>query len=392
MRAQGILEVKNLWEAIDPGFDENALKVEENKKKDHSAKSVLYLLVNNDSLDDIMDCKAAKEIWETLKRIHTKFDTWHGLLLLKDYINTTKASDETINQYLNRRNGLYHKVKNAGFEFSEKMQGGFTVLGLPSQYEHLARNLRADENDLNMSNLKSKLLEEERRICNKLKNEKDAEETKAFITQRRQTNSKVVQFKSRRGKPSYNPASSRNTTRENIEYSTKPRFSADNVRCYRCLEMGHIGKNCPLSVSQETKHERLPNETERAENSNSKFAFSAIRSNMIENEHHTSYLVNNKTNSNTWVLDSGSTDHMTSNFEKFSNFTKKDTIVEVAGGKTILSTGFGDVDLKLDEENGGSEITLKSVLYVPELKANLLSTSLAAEKGLKIILKEIIRN
>ncbi|KAG5879617.1 hypothetical protein JTB14_018804 [Gonioctena quinquepunctata] len=123
------------------------------------------------------------------------------------------------------------------------MQGGFTVLGLPSQYEHLARNLRADENDLNMFNLKSKLLEEERRICNKLKNEKDEEETKAFITQRRQTNSKVVQFKSRRGKPSYNPASSRNTTRKNIEYSTKPRFSANNLRCYRCLEMGHIGKN-----------------------------------------------------------------------------------------------------------------------------------------------------
>ncbi|KAG5891107.1 hypothetical protein JTB14_028495 [Gonioctena quinquepunctata] len=64
-----------------------------------------------------------------------------------------------------------------------------------------------------------------------------------------------------------------------------------------------------------------------------------------------------------------------------SNFTKKDTIVEVAGGKTILSTGFGDVDLKLDEENGGSEITLKSVLYFPELKENLL----AAEKELKII-------
>ncbi|KAG5879618.1 hypothetical protein JTB14_018805 [Gonioctena quinquepunctata] len=68
MRAQGILEVKNLWEAIDPGFDENALKVEENKKEDHSARSVLYLLVNNNSLDDIMDCKAAKDYINTNRR------------------------------------------------------------------------------------------------------------------------------------------------------------------------------------------------------------------------------------------------------------------------------------------------------------------------------------
>ncbi|KAG5887273.1 hypothetical protein JTB14_015710 [Gonioctena quinquepunctata] len=120
------------------------------------------MIVNNDSLDDIIIIKAAKDIWETLKRIDTKFDTWQGLLLLKDHISTTKASDGTLNQYLNRRNGLYiyHKVKNAGFEFSEKMQVGFTVFGLPSQYEHSARNLRADENDLNISNLKSKLLEE----------------------------------------------------------------------------------------------------------------------------------------------------------------------------------------------------------------------------------------
>ncbi|KAG5891106.1 hypothetical protein JTB14_028494 [Gonioctena quinquepunctata] len=120
LKVEKLNSEKNLWEAIDPGFDESALKVEENKKKDHSAKYFLYLLVNNDSLDDIMDCKGGKDIWEMLKRIHMEFDTWHGLLLLNDYINTTKALDETINQYLNRRNGLYHKVKNSGFSLAIK--------------------------------------------------------------------------------------------------------------------------------------------------------------------------------------------------------------------------------------------------------------------------------
>ncbi|KAG5887187.1 hypothetical protein JTB14_016673 [Gonioctena quinquepunctata] len=97
------------------------------------------------------DCKTAKEVWETLKQIHTKYDTWHGLLLLEDFVNRAKKEDETINEYLTRRNGLYHKVKNAGFEFSETVQAGFAVLGLPNEYEYLARNLRADEDDLNMS-------------------------------------------------------------------------------------------------------------------------------------------------------------------------------------------------------------------------------------------------
>ncbi|XP_074033759.1 uncharacterized protein [Leptinotarsa decemlineata] len=147
----------------------------------------------------------------------------------------------------------------------------------------------------------------------------------------------------------------------------------------------HIGKNCPLSAAKGTKPYISSNELEKSDASTSKFAFSAIRRKEKKNEHHFSYLVNNKTSWDTWILDSGSTDHMTSNFEKFINFTKRNIVVEIASGKTILSTGFGDIEMKLDEENGGSVIVLKNV---PELRTNLLSTSVATEKCLKIIFEE----
>ncbi|KAG5899042.1 hypothetical protein JTB14_000066 [Gonioctena quinquepunctata] len=205
MRAQGILEVKNLWQAVDPGFSEDQLREAANKKTDHSAKSILYLLINNNSLDDIMDCKTAKEVWETLKQIHTKYDTWHGLLLLKDFVNRAKKEDESINEYLTRRNGLYHKVKNAGFEFSQKVQAGFAVLGLPNEYEYLARNLRADEDDLNMSYLKSKSVEEERRINNKNNIGTEPENVKVFTTKRRpfEKNKQFMKNKTFRNKPQF---------------------------------------------------------------------------------------------------------------------------------------------------------------------------------------------
>lgn len=136
--------MKNLWRTVDPGLGENPS--EEDLRKDHSAKSMLYLIVNNSTLDDLINCKTAKEIWDALKQIHTKYDKWHGLLLLKDFINTKKKNDESIDDYLARRNGLYHKVQNAGYKFEENVQTGFAVHGLPVEHEYLSRNLRADKN------------------------------------------------------------------------------------------------------------------------------------------------------------------------------------------------------------------------------------------------------
>ncbi|KAG5898168.1 hypothetical protein JTB14_013212 [Gonioctena quinquepunctata] len=375
MRAQGILEVKNLWQAVDPGFSKDQLREAANKKTDHSAKSILYLLINNNSLDDIMDCKTAKEVWETLKQIHTKYDTWHGLLLLKDFVNRAKKEDETINEYLTRRNGLYHKVKNAGFEFSEKVQAGFAVLGLPNEYEYLARNLRADEDNLNMSYLKSKLVEEERRINNKNNIGTEPENVEAFTTKKRPfaKNEQFMKNKTFRNKPQF---SKEVTSSPNGKYGQE-RFH-QFLRCYRCLEIGHIGKNCPLSVNKIVSAD----ESDYQEPSTSRAAAFSVM------QQSTSMSILNhrqKTDSGTWILDSGCTDHMTSHREKFCSFIPNESVVEVAGGGVLRSTGYGDINLQLSKKNGGYQITLMKVLYVPDLNENLLSMSLAAERGMKVI-------
>ncbi|KAG5899041.1 hypothetical protein JTB14_000065 [Gonioctena quinquepunctata] len=92
-----------------------------------------------------------------------------------------------------------------------------------------------------------------------------------------------------------------------------------------------------------------------------------------------------KTDSGTWILDSGCNDHMTSHRQKFCSFISYESVVEVAGGGVLRSTGYGDINLQLSKKNGGYQITLMKVLYVPELNENLLSMSLAAERGMKVI-------
>ena len=74
------------------------------------------------------------------------------------------------------------------------------------------------------------------------------------------------------------------------------------------------------------------------------------------------------TSGKSWVLDSGASDHMTADMSLFENFShskvKKGVIT--AGGHILPVLGIGDVKL-------GNFGTLRRVLFVPELKANLIS-------------------
>ncbi|KAG5885122.1 hypothetical protein JTB14_037914 [Gonioctena quinquepunctata] len=187
-------------------------------------------------------------------------------------------------------------VLDTGFEFSEKVQAGFAVLGLPNELEYLARNLRADEDDLNMSYLKSKLVEEERRINNKNNIGTEPENVKASTTKRRPfaKNEQFMKNKIFTNKPQF----SKEVTNEKYGQERFHQF----LRCYRCLEIGHIGKNCPLSVNKivyadESDYQELS--TSRAA------AFSVMQQS-------TSMSILNhrqKTDSGTCILDSGCTDH-----------------------------------------------------------------------------------
>lgn len=74
-------------------------------------------------------------------------------------------------------------------------------------------------------------------------------------------------------------------------------------------------------------------------------------------------------NSASWIVDSGASDHMTGSADLFSSYKPCDGEIKitVADGSSSLVAGFGDLNL--------CGLSLKSVLYVPNLKYNLISVS-----------------
>ena len=84
-----------------------------------------------------------------------------------------------------------------------------------------------------------------------------------------------------------------------------------------------------------------------------------------------------------WLIDSGASRHFTGYKEALSNLIEKETSLEIAleDNSKYRVKGVGNITLQL---NQGNTIHLQEVLYVPDLKKNLVSISAMEDKGYKV--------
>lgn len=90
-------------------------------------------------------------------------------------------------------------------------------------------------------------------------------------------------------------------------------------------------------------------------------------------------------NSETWYVDTGCSNHMSSNKSSRVNLNKNFKSVEKFGNESSVEVmGIGDVRNKTRNE---FVETIANVFYIPELKTNLLSAGQLEDKGYTITIK-----
>lgn len=77
-----------------------------------------------------------------------------------------------------------------------------------------------------------------------------------------------------------------------------------------------------------------------------------------------------------WIIDSGATQHMCNNRSLFSDFQNLTMPITIANNTTMNATGKGTVQITTQS---GKSFTLTDVLYVPQLASNLISVSCATQ-------------
>ena len=86
-----------------------------------------------------------------------------------------------------------------------------------------------------------------------------------------------------------------------------------------------------------------------------------------------------------WIIDSGCTRHMTGNKEFLEQAIRCRDKVTLADGRNVdVNVSGNGRFIGVGEDGRQTDVRLKEVLYVPEMKANILSVSRMLDEGLTV--------
>lgn len=91
-----------------------------------------------------------------------------------------------------------------------------------------------------------------------------------------------------------------------------------------------------------------------------------------------------------WIIESGSSSHISNSKEIFTNMTDTvETNIIVMNGNKLMSYNSGKAKIHTETIDGKTkQITIKEVLYIPEIESNILSVSKATQNCCKVIFEK----
>ncbi|KAH9678769.1 hypothetical protein KPL71_025858 [Citrus sinensis] len=334
VRMETYLEALDLWEAVEEDYEILALPNnptmaqikahKEKKTKKSRAKACLFAAVSSTIFTRIMSLKSAKAIWDYLK------SEYEG----DERIKVPERYEATITTFENTKD--FSKISLAELlnalqvpEQKRLMRGDTTTEGaLAAKHQNMAKN-------------KTK--------------KKDFEGNGASTT------SANAKEKNENQKKSYPPC-------KHCRKKGHPPFKCwrrPDAKCTKCNQMGHEAVIC----KNENQHGE---EAKTAGQEEEDHLFDATCFSGIES-------------SESWLIDSGCTNHMTHNKDLFRELSNANSSkVRVGNGTYIAVKGKGTVAITTFS---GTKF-ISDVLYVPEIDQNLLSVAQLIKNGNKVVFED----
>lgn len=247
-------------------------------------------------------------------------------------------------QHLIEFEALMERIENVGCKMEEDMKAAFILASLPKSYESIVASIQGRMDVFTMNFVKTKLLEEfEHR---QEKGDDYDDDRKALAV--------------------------KNGYKQSKEFEGKR-------LCYACGSPNHLMRNCELlrnvrgessSANPTTKARSAVAEKEGSGNRNICFA-------AFEEEEENSG----------WFLDSGASSHMTGTMQLLNNLEQmKKKGVLLANGTVTNCDTKGEVMISAVNGTGCSvAVSLKDVIVVPGLSANLVSVQVITSKGFTVM-------
>lgn len=362
--------------------DEN--RREEAKKRDNKCKSIIVQCIEDTQIDIVRNKETAYAMWKSLKDIYEKKGLSGQLFLRRKLMSMKMEENEKIEDFLLKFNRVLCQLKTSGAEIKEEDTVCMLLLALPKSYETVVTVLEnLPTENLNMDFIKAKLrteAEKKQEICG---SRDEIVKPTAFISKKSQTchncgedgHFKRDCKKSIRNQPNYN-GSRGNTYREEINRGGKNQRGRNFRTRPRYQRRGNFYPHPWYNQNQDI---RKGNYVEADNAGDDSVCFMSDRDKSIQNKGNDEIV---------FFIDSGCTDHLINEKSYFNDLMMLKNPIKIAIAKDrsyIEAIGIGNVNV-LSYVNGKTvKCTIKNVLYVPNLRRNLLSVKKLEMCDIKVI-------
>ena len=307
----------------------------------------------HDSLYSVYSAqKTAKALWESLDRKYKTEDAGAKKFVVGRFLDYKMVDSKTVTSQVQEIQVILHEIHAEGMFLSETFQVAAIIEKLPPGWKDFKNYLKHKRKEMNLEELIVRLrIEEDNRGFEHKPSDPIA--AKANLVEHKQGQSS----KGKKIKPKFGAKGG----------ITKPRFQG---KCFNCGKKGHKSTDCRLPKKKKDHETNMIDDISK-DVSDMNLAAVVTEVNLIGS------------NPNEWWIDTGATRHVCTNKDLFTVFKPSEGEKMFMGNSASAAVeGQGKVLLKM---TSGKTLTLNDVLYVPEIRKNLVSGSLLNKHGFRMV-------
>ncbi|CAK9821285.1 Retrovirus-related Pol polyprotein from transposon TNT 1-94 [Anthophora retusa] len=330
--------------------------------KNDEAFGIIILTLSDEHAGLFLGETSAKKVWNELKNMYMGQAEDQIIDIGLELRNIRMGNHEAVIDYINRARNIASRSAALGRVIATREIVYHVVRGVHAKFERTSAVLRA-QRDITLEDVQRILCEEEGRL---------------------------------------KPNNSHYHPEENVTNERAYRASYDKPKrssgCYICGRQNHLAKDCfHRNNRRENKGTRgRPNtgnrrgfgfgnrreQTNLATENHEEYAFRVSTQATRYEEDDDSSLCNKQT----WIVDSGTSSHMSPDATCMTNIEPYSTKVNLAeNGKYLVSKSRGDVHGSTTIGNSQKNIRITNVLHIPNLRTSLLSVSQLVNNGNKVV-------